>query len=992
MKESKNVKNKKTRIIKYSVLTVLLTCFFVTGYFLISNGVIFGKLTVKTNTYVKGDVSTIASDQIDVTDQKADGAVPLTSDNDDLPSIPEFQGAKGTKTNPYVVLEVVPDLSQQSMSYLSGSQEDGLPFDPVVLGLKLCQDTSLGINSFLDQNDKTKLKSTSDINSKLNNFHYTFFGNNYSNSGFTTAFVDKDTGQLVKMNYFDTDWLYSLSLYSSDISEDDFKTKTVQQMLTANAESFATAYPEMFGVTKDADGNIKSVEVLDISLLHALTDENNWSKQIEENKDVNKSYSLTVSASDISDSDFKNLTMEQLAATYPTVFAKDSNGRDIAAADLAKDSKWVKKSSELTSLLSSGYLVKTAPGKGDYTITNGGLCKWSSNLELKKTGTDTDMWKYVESDTLPSDTSLNYDNIYQEWDRGNHFKEDGNIGSFIPLYTDSSNYNVNWHAALVTQNIYTFDFAKYKYTLKYAGMRFNDVLKYSIFERDTKEAYDKLEVKVITVTPDMINEMDSKDTSNTVDYIERADCFYISQYFSGFEAGAEHTSYFTNFYNKYCGGTGPIISDGSYDGLESFDHNDLEWFDCMKIIKRVSTNANLPLVWTKLVGAMEQEGVDGSYNSDLYIDTNHPSVEVKSAITNISKLFNITVQFDLLDHKSEEENKISYGSAGYRRTFMDDIFPYISCMKLNSDQQCSSSLNAPEYTGYYERSVLAIPGKSEDYNQRAYYLWNKFTFLPTDITGIFGSNGPYDVLWEKFGYLKSYFYENAMQNAYDSRGAAHSGGTDGTDEKNVHVVGEPGMDSNVNQSYPQNSGVTDFTHWVILQINNNGDKTPENLQLNLLKYPKYYTKMTNDTLLLDYSSKAKYRDEDKTVYIRFDLRNVNNEDAIVNKLSLVGEETADDGIILELQNDKNEVVSKETVAFSNGSSGMNGYRVPANNMLSCYVPFKLKDWQENDNKNRILKVDWTARMSVVKNTKFKPSEKTGSNWIYIGERELFNLE
>ena len=50
-----------------------------------------------------------------------------------LPEIPEANSAydKGTEQNPLVVLEVVPELSQQSLSYFATSKEDGLPFDPL---------------------------------------------------------------------------------------------------------------------------------------------------------------------------------------------------------------------------------------------------------------------------------------------------------------------------------------------------------------------------------------------------------------------------------------------------------------------------------------------------------------------------------------------------------------------------------------------------------------------------------------------------------------------------------------------------------------------------------------------------------------------------------------------------------------------------------------------------------------------------------------------
>lgn len=50
-----------------------------------------------------------------------------------LPEVPDTNGStqKGTKDNPFIILEIVPELSQQTYSGLVSSQEEGLPFDPL---------------------------------------------------------------------------------------------------------------------------------------------------------------------------------------------------------------------------------------------------------------------------------------------------------------------------------------------------------------------------------------------------------------------------------------------------------------------------------------------------------------------------------------------------------------------------------------------------------------------------------------------------------------------------------------------------------------------------------------------------------------------------------------------------------------------------------------------------------------------------------------------
>ena len=84
-----------------------------------------------------------------------------------------------------------------------------------------------------------------------------------------------------------------------------------------------------------------------------------------------------------------------------------------------------------------------------------------------------------------------------------------------------------------------------KLKFQYIGIKWNDVLKRMLInfkdeiDSDGKvtqtadQQYDNYHIKIVTVTPAMINEMDKNDTENTLDYIERADMFYISSYYGG---------------------------------------------------------------------------------------------------------------------------------------------------------------------------------------------------------------------------------------------------------------------------------------------------------------------------------------------------------------------------------------------------------------------------------------------------------------------------
>lgn len=999
-------RSKGFKIALYSAFTVLLTCLIVTGYYLISNGVIFGKFTVKSDTYTMGDVTEADQQKIIVTQQNQEGAVPLTSQNENLPKIPPANGTtKGTKDNPFVILEVVPELSQQTLSYMVDSEEKGLPFNPVELGIKFCNEKS-NQRGFLTQ-DKRDIDRGNLQNIIPNNYGY--FGNLFQ-SGIDVAVGDDKP-------YYGIDFLYNFEMYSSDFSQEDFKNKTVHELFEQNPEAFVLAFPDKFSATMDAEGNITSAVCIDNSLRNALEEKDtngnytdrNWVKTEEVNNDITKSYKLTVSAeSGLTDEDFNTLTMQQLAEKYPALFAKDDNNRDIPANILAKNNKWAKEKKDLEERKTSGYFIKREKGKGQFTLS-GQLVNWNSNgLSAIHTGTDTDMWDYVDSTAYPSET-FDVEKVFvNDWNKFDAYKfeqaytTDDYLGCYLRMNYDEANanaWNAYWHTVNVKRTVYAFDYAKYKYTLKYAGLRINDILKYSLFTRDSEEDYEKLYLQVIVVTPDMINEMDANDTPETIDYIERADLYYISEYYDGFNLMADNLTSFVDFYNLYCGGSGEKLN-GDASKLKSFYDTDLEWWDCLKIIKRLSTNMNLPLMQTKFIANMAMHGVDGSLNTDIYIDENNKHVDVTGNLNNLGKLFFITVQFDLLDIKSEEEANIAPGDQKYRRTFMNDLFPKLKVMKLNEDQQ-DNSAHPAQYTGYYERTPLSDSTKSEDYKKRCYYLWNKFTFFPAEpeLTGIFGNNDNADMvkkLVEKYGYLRSYFYDNTFQNASGevNRGGGSANGSDGMDDKNVTFAGN-GQNDNINMSIPTNVNTLNRMLEILRNILDNYDKNPGALAINLQENPKEYTRMKNDQVLLDYDSKAQYKNANKEIDLKFIFANQNNEDAVITKMSLVKEEESTTGLEPRLEDSERNTVQKEEVSFSNGTQPLEGYKIAAEDSSTIhFVPIKRADWQNGYN---ILKIEWTTRMKVERprknNTpKITYYDRKGTNYVYIGERGLFNLE
>ena len=152
MKRSQIKTKKWKKIVGCTAITLVLACVFVVGFFAIKTGSIFGMFSygkpyVETKGDGTADVVTIPDDKLKVTGQEDYSSV-LTSSSTEytginaLPEIPEANSAydKGTEQNPLVVLEVVPELSQQSLSYFATSKEDGLPFDPLEMSMRMSKD------------------------------------------------------------------------------------------------------------------------------------------------------------------------------------------------------------------------------------------------------------------------------------------------------------------------------------------------------------------------------------------------------------------------------------------------------------------------------------------------------------------------------------------------------------------------------------------------------------------------------------------------------------------------------------------------------------------------------------------------------------------------------------------------------------------------------------------------------------------------------------
>ena len=241
------------------------------------------------------------------------------------------------------------------------------------------------------------------------------------------------------------------------------------------------------------------------------------------------------------------------------------------------------------------------------------------------------------------------------------------------------------------------------YTYTTYKIKNNDVLKHKLFKFDTEEAYTDFNMKVIVVTPEQVNDMLKADTSNTMDYIERADMIYMSQPLS------IKSQYFSFYFNWDIDGRNDPNKLTSIN--TTFSEHDIEWDGIMKILDRLSDDENLPLlIHSNLYSQAFKTSAHKYYyqNQDSYT-YNRPQCQIMSSTTtNVAKLFLIAGQFNL-----ERD--------GY---FMKNYYSQLKKVRVNDPK---AGVN---YLGAYADQELCKCSISEEQKKENFYAWNLYTFYP----------------------------------------------------------------------------------------------------------------------------------------------------------------------------------------------------------------------------------------------------------------------
>lgn len=422
----------------------------------------------------------------------------------------------------------------------------------------------------------------------------------------------------------------------------------------------------------------------------------------------------------------------------------------------------------------SGYFVKVDAVSDDTLALDMGNKKAASNIFEQRFR----VFKYTTE--LPSGQKIQDYSNYNPSDTNWFTNNIGNIkvGDYYEIPS-----NEEW-------NISTISYDKtYKYT--YHCLTNNDVLKWGLLnpyedqehialknEKDWETEYNR-NFKVVTVTPEQLNELEKYDTIDSLDYIERADLLYLNSIpgRDGQEFQVMQTYYkYIQEYSEELQSDGSIkviTKDLDTNNLKTYQNSsDIEWTICMKLLKKIGTYVNFPVLvnsnlWTQ--NKCEDRTLQ-IYKSDA---TNWRSESHVASLSNATKVCLIASQFNLLARKNELPEGLSkdeqegyvnffknirdiYTEEGLymgERTFMEDIYPNIQKIKIKNPT------GNQEYTGYYDRTRnLAEDDKPND-DEKDFYLWGNYTFYPTGYNK--GADNWTVDLKKTYGYLETFTFSRA---------------------------------------------------------------------------------------------------------------------------------------------------------------------------------------------------------------------------------------
>ncbi|MCH5252312.1 MAG: hypothetical protein J1F22_05000 [Lachnospiraceae bacterium] len=1027
---------------KYIGLTLGLTAICTVGFLAVSVTNVFGQFIPKA-PYVADEPDGYSS-SIQVTDEGGNRKGDYGTGKTPMDGIPKAEGQKGTKDNPFVLLEIVPELAQQQMIYMNLKEDEKKPLDVMQIGIDACNDG----RNFINPQDISNYGLHNSIGEWF--CHYTYNVYKFGDDEKTEAKPLVEIGQIYSLQFSDSDIkaaggdpekfknIYNNgngtvadlakevpALFANDTSK---SKKEIRDIAIADNRNWKKSSSNSHEIEISADGIAESDKNLSISEMvkkypdafetdkagnildkagnvvteEELRDSATWSAP--EEKTLWGGYTLELSELDVKEPIAEDAKIAKLAEKYPKLFKRDKDGNTITQAAINDQNNWTIKTSSGTVKKTSGYMVNVGVGKGDFYAREVGI---TDSFGWAKFVDDPGKNQWIYCETLPDGAfpiSEKDDSARSNpWQNPKDYSDEKLVNGYFDCADFTSGCEISCDTYVLKYNkslkFYVYKCNKTNYDFSYYGLKTNDVLKRMLFTFQSEEECDNFNMKVIAMTPSEINEAVKNDTENTLDIIERADMFYVGSY----DKNTDGIKNIYEMYHKF------VSKDKNYtfspDDMKSYYENDLDWISCYKILYRLCMKENLPLMLTQGLGKMVNNGVDGTNNTHMYVteDKTANHLHAKGTLSNMAKIYLLTVQFDMLAKKSGPDDPY------YKRTFYNDILPKLQTIALNADAMKGADKNTASTTGYYERMLVQDNGCStlgdaslltEEEKQKeketCYYLWNLWTFYPSDIKLSDGHQVIADVdTYLRYGYVESFFDSNA--DVFNDGVADHHSGSDGYDGKNVGIVhGDSNSDTNHSTllGSTESDGILNRAMDTAYQIMNKQTPTVDALTVKVEEQKKDYQKLSDELILVDYDKNADYGNPDKkTLYVKLTISNPNNEDGILQSLELVEDEDDSDGIVLtprKKKKDQSTALSKENIKDINNQNPVNGYRVPANGTLTFYVPYQRSDWMEDKSMIRLV---LQGRKYITKKSSLVSSlgGKT-KRLVEISERTLFNLE
>ena len=174
------------------------------------------------------------------------GAEPCSSE------VPTAVGQKGSETNPFVLLEIVPEKAMQQFTYLCGDVDSGMPeeMDAMKIGIEACKSSD---KSFVDDDQNKRFDFQNDKFFE-NNFGRWFKDNRYSvyKIGSKTEKEEIPFAELAK--------LYSYTITGKNLRDADIDVDEFRNDYEANKKEIGKLidkYPELF--IKDGGPGLRDI-------------------------------------------------------------------------------------------------------------------------------------------------------------------------------------------------------------------------------------------------------------------------------------------------------------------------------------------------------------------------------------------------------------------------------------------------------------------------------------------------------------------------------------------------------------------------------------------------------------------------------------------------------------------------------------------------------------------------------------------------------------